>query len=313
MSFHLAMSEATSPAGLVHASQLWLPGPALMACVRGIMVRNTVGGVLTDAQRVNHFPASPLCSLSWWFAGGAETLVPVPGCTTGTAHDTTLGALGVHCNRVPLPGRWVLGGPQTRPCASWCPGAVHSLSLMLMPDALHLLTGLVASDLTDRFLDAEQWLPPDWLALCDAVQCAADDPARIRCLADFLVPRWQVCRPVQPLKAHRYADWAAYLAQRAMVSGPGRSLRQLERRIKRWAGLPLRELQGFGRAERAFFEVAARQTQGGIQWADVAADAGFADQAHLCRITKRMTGFSPAELQRGIALQEPFWPYRVWV
>lgn len=37
-----------------------------------------------------------------------------------------------------------------------------------------------------------------------------------------------------------YADWGAHLAQRTAVSGPRRSLHQFERRVKRWAGLPLR-------------------------------------------------------------------------
>ena len=44
------------------------------------MVRSTVGHPLSDAQRLNHFPASPLCSLSWWFEGHSETLIPrTPG------------------------------------------------------------------------------------------------------------------------------------------------------------------------------------------------------------------------------------------
>ena len=153
--------------------------------------------------------------------------------------------------------------------------------------------------LTDRRVDAQSVLPPDWIAMCDAVQHEPDDAARIEYLEEFLEPRWQACRPQQPLQVQRYADWAVHLAQRAALSAPGRSLRQLERRIKRWAGLPLRELRGFGKAEQAFFDtIAAEATAGSVNWADVAAGAGYADQSHLSRVTRRITGYAPQALYR---------------
>jgi len=97
------------------------------------------------------------------------------------------------------------------------------------------------------------------------------------------------------------------------MSGPGRSLRQLERRIKRWAGLPLRELRGFGKAEQAFFDTIAVDTAGqSVKWADVAAGAVFSDQSHLCRVTRRITGYAPQELYDGIHSEEAFWVYRIW-
>lgn len=61
--------------GLIPSGQLWLPRASLSACLRGTMVRSTLGYTLTDAQRINRFPATPLCSLSWWFEGRSEALV----------------------------------------------------------------------------------------------------------------------------------------------------------------------------------------------------------------------------------------------
>ncbi len=146
------------------------------------------------------------------------------------------------------------------------------------------------------------------------VQSLPDNAARLQQLEDFLEPRWHACRPPQPLPTLRYGDWAAHLAQRAALSAPGRSLRQLERRIKRWAGLPLRELRGFGKAEQAFFDtIAADAAQGSVKWADVAAGAGFSDQSHLCRVTRRITGYAPQALYEGIYGHEAFWAYRIWV
>lgn len=267
------------------------------------MVRSTVGHVLTDAQRLNHFPASPLCSLTWWFAGQGETLVPrTPGAMA------TLG-----CERVPLPGRWVLSGPQTAPSTSWCPDPTEGMMVLLLPDALHQLTGLKPEALTNRFVDALAALPPDWHPMLETVQLQPNSASRLARLEDFLEPRWQACRPTTLHSAHRYTDWANHLAQRAALSAPGRSLRQLERRIKRWAGLPLRELRGMAKSEQAFFDaLTAHVDQGSVSWAEVAVGAGYADQSHLCRVTRRITGFTPQALYDGILREEAFWAYRIW-
>ncbi len=290
--------------GLIPSGQLWLPRASLSACLRGTLVRSTVGYALSDAQRINRFPASPLCSLSWWFEGRSECLVP----------ERPDAMADLNSPREPIPGRWVLAGPHTRPATSYCAEPTHAMMVMFMPDALHQLTGLEPETLTNRMVDAQTLLPADWLAMCEAVQNQPDDGARMECLEAFLEPRWQACRPTQALQAQRYGDWAMHLAQRAAMSAPGRSLRQLERRIKRWAGLPLRELRGFGKAEQAFFDtMAADTTQGPVRWADVAAGAGFSDQSHLCRITRRITGYAPQALYEGIQRDEAFWAYRIWV
>lgn len=284
---------------------LWQARASLSACVRASMVRNTLGAEHTDAQRVNHFPASPMCSLSWWFSGSSQCLTSPPA----------VAAEGVFGETMPMPGRWVLCGPQTRPVSTWCPGPVHSMMVLVMPDALHALTGLQVPDLIDRFFDARTILPPDWLPMLQQVQDAPDDAQRLQVLEEFLEPRWQQCRPSQPLVQQRYSDWVAHLALRAAVSAPGRSLRQLERRIKQWSGLPLRELRVMGRSEEAFLTTAAlaTQTTGKLDWAQIAVDTGYSDQSHLIRTTRRITGFTPDALGKGIQQQESFWAYRLWM
>jgi AraC-like DNA-binding protein len=289
---------------LLPSGTLWLPRASLSGCLRGAMVRNTVGADLSEAQRLNHFPATPLCCLSWWFTGCSHMLEPSAPGQMGQLADP----------RRPLAGRWTLSGPFTRPATSWNPGPVHGMMVLFLPDALHALTGLEPARYTDQLVDAATVLSADWLALCEQVQNATDDAQRMDLLESFLAPRWQACRPGLPLYTHRFTDWVTHLAQRAAVSGPGRSLRQLERRVKRWAGLPLRELRGFARSEQAFFDAVAAQVEtGNIRWVDVAADSGYADQSHLCRTTRRITGFSPEALSAGIEKEEAFWAYRLWM
>ena len=60
----------------------------------------------------------------------------------------------------------------------------------------------------------------------------------------------------------------------------------------------------FGHFARQAHPVAA-------EWAALAADSGFADQSHLGREVRRITGFSPRRLQQMMAEDESFWFYRL--
>lgn len=285
---------------------LWLSRASLSACIRATLVRNTLGADLTDVQRLNHFPAAPLCSLTWWFSG-SSLRVPAPG-------DCESEPAGMRME--PMPGRWVLCGPQTRPMSTWNTGPAHFMMVLIMPDALEALTGLRLDEMRDQLLDASAVLPVDWLPMLQAVQDAQDDGHALQQLEEFLDPRWQRCRSIQAGGAmRRYTDWVAYLAQRAALSGPGRSLRQLERRIKRWSGLPLRELRVMERAEEAFLTTSAIAVQTGtkVDWAQIAAETGYSDQSHMIRATRRVTGFPPEALRQGIQHEECFWAYRLWM
>ena len=114
-------------------------------------------------------------------------------------------------------------------------------------------------------------------------------------------------------RRERIHDWCEDLARRAALSGKGRSARQFERRCKQWLGLPHRELFVMGRAERAFFEALAQEGgQEDIDWPDVAAAAGYADQSHMIRQARRITGFTPAALFKRVKAEPAFWTYRLW-
>lgn len=280
---------------------LLVPPRALAGCVRAAMLRDTTGVELSEAQRHSHFPATPSVSLSWWFTGRSmllDGLVPTFRGGRGQLQD----------------GRLLFSGPFTHPRLSYNDGPSHRLILILLPDAMRQLTGVDPQAHVNRVVDARSVLPEPWLALDEAVQHARDDGERWRLIVDFLTPRWAVLRGSRPTAdPQRYQEWAQGLALRAATSSVGRSLRQVERRVKRWAGLPMRELRTISRAERTFFDVLAAQTRHGrVAWADVAARGGYADQAHLCRESRRVTGFSPEEFRRRVVADETFWVYRLW-
>jgi AraC-like DNA-binding protein len=280
-------------------NRLWMPRLALGGCVRVIIGRDTRGAALAQGQRFNHYPATPLSTLTWWLSGTSERLAP--GAPADLASPRTRPTADI-----------LFGGPQSHPTVTWNPGAVHTLTLVLAPDAVRLLTGLDPGTCIGRWAAASEVLPPDWLDMCRGVMNAPDDDARVRLMQDFLEPRWHAARPPSGFGFAHTRDWVQALALRAGMSATGRSVRQVERRIKQWTGQPLRELRGAGRSEQAFFEAVLAQGESRLQWADVAATAGYSDQSHLCRETRRVSGFAPEELRRRIREDESFWPYRIW-
>lgn len=288
--------NVTSLAPLHGASRLWLPPLRLAGCVRAVLLRDTRGQVPDDTTYATYWPASPYCSLHLLFSGDGEWL------TTPGFVPPSDGYRFRPC---------MLSGPFKGPTHMHARGPAHGLIVMFMLDAFQALTGIAPEALQNRCDDARDWLPADWAPLLTAMALAPDDTARLAALEAFVTPRWQALRPERTLGL-RLSDWVEALAVRAATSSAGRSLRQLERRVKAWAGLPLRELRAASRAEAAFLQVAATQHDPGFDWAGVAADAGYADQSHLCRETRRLTGFSPEDLRRRIETDEAFWAYRVW-
>lgn len=280
-------------------SNLWLPRAALSSCVRAVLSRDTRGVALRAEQRFNHFPATPACSIVWYFSGQAEVLDP----GYPAREDSP---------RQPLRNKITFCGPFNRPVISWNPGPMHAMMVLLLPDALSRLTGIDPGAHINRVVAAEDVLDASWMAMCQSVTTAPDDEHRAQMIDAFMHPLWQRARPNAALPSRVFSDWSQSLSLRAATSGRGRSIRQIERRIKQWTGQPLRELRGLSRSEHAFFDAVVAGKSGAVNWSDVASNTGYADQSHLCRQTRRITGFPPEELRRRIFDDETFWAYRLW-
>ena len=91
-------------------------------------------------------------------------------------------------------------------------------------------------------------------------------------------------------------------------------MRNIERRIKARAGLSLRSLLRLRRAEQSFFSARDKSRAGPANLADVAAQGGYADQAHLSRDVRGITGHSPGKFLRLLQSgDESYWIYRIWL
>jgi hypothetical protein len=274
-------------------TRLITPSPALASCVRAYIVRSTLDRPLLPANaRLNHFPASPLCSITWFIEGEAHL---VDAATM---------------NPVAPLSRVVLAGPQSGPTVSYNPGPVRAFMLLFYPHALHRLTGIAMPDCVDRFRALDDVFDADWLAMAQNILCADDDEARVQAIEQFLLPRWQQV----DCQASALGDWVRRMAAQAATAGWGQGVRNLERRIKTWAGQPLRKLRRLHRAETSFLETRTIGEQGesALPWTEVAQRAGYADQAHFCRETRAISGLSPSGLARAWREEESYWIYRVW-
>jgi len=85
--------------------------------------------------------------------------------------------------------------------------------------------------------------------------------------------------------------------------------RTLRRRCHDIFGYGPKTLDRILRFQRFLQLARARGTAG---MAAVAAEAGYADQSHLCRELRRYTGLSPQQLWRCMPNDEALWVYRAW-
>jgi AraC-like DNA-binding protein len=271
-------------------TRLIFPRKSLASCVRAYIVRSTVEAPLAEAQdRYNHFPATPHCSISFYMEGEADVVEPAD----------------MPQDRI----RVVFCGPQTRPLVTYNPGPVRIFMVMFYPQVLHALCGVDVSAWVDRWASVGQALGAEWQDLAESM--LADPDNALALLEDFLEPRWQAARPGGAGAAA--GDWVRHLAAQVADTALGRGARNIERRIKARAGQPMRKLLRLQRAEHSFFEARQEFMTGKAVWSDIAARGGYADQAHLCREAREITGHTPGELARVLASSdERYWIYRVW-
>lgn len=273
-------------------SSYFHPAPELAGCVRIIVGRNTLGWNLDEAERHNHLPTLVTCCLTWMIEGGIQ--IKTKGYRRAVAS-------------------MVCSGPQTLPSVTVNLGPAHMLGVMIYPDAFHRMTGIHPGELVNKTVPMQDIFSQEWMLWAQAVMLAPNDVERVECIQEFLMQRWMQCKNKPQRIGATFQDWIHFLEKQMASQSQHISQRQVERWIKRWTGQNLRGLQGVARAEQAFFYAFKGLLRGELNWRDVALQSGYSDQSHLCRETRRFSGFSPDELKNGMLQQESFWIYRLWM
>lgn len=272
---------------------------ALQGTVEAVVIRDTRGVCLSDAQRLTHFPTFPTCALLWASEGthGIARADKASGRTLWQTMDSAVMLTGSHAT------------PQT----AWSPDSGYSGMAMFKPDAMQRIFGVKLAQLHDVFLSLEQVSSTRWTPLIQALTSAHDDASVITALVQHL-PAENAKSNGKPSLQQLGRQWVQQLTLTAQGLRGELSERQAARRIKSLSGRSLREWQTLTRTEALFFAAREQLDQGeAVKAAEMAAEQGFADQAHMSRAVRDITGFSPTEFSRRYLEDESFWMYRLWM
>jgi AraC-type DNA-binding domain-containing proteins len=197
--------------------------------------------------------------------------------------------------------------------------------VVFYPDAFARLTGVVPASLQDEEADAGTLLPDEWSEWPAALGALAKDAdAQQRWIVDWLTPRWLACREHwaaatpprlaahlrRPLTPRDTAESSAGVAELAELLALGE--RQLRRQMQAATGLSPVQWQRIQRASGAFIKARDALAQGQpLRLAELAAEFGYADQAHLTRELQALCGLPAARLLQAAQHAPDYWPFRL--
>jgi AraC-like DNA-binding protein len=256
-----------------------------------LVVRDTRGCELDEDERLNRFPANAHCCITWMLEGSVRLIAQ-----GGSARDEALPRHFVH-------------GCQTRPCVSRNQGERHSFCAVFYPEAFRALFGVDLASIQDAFVDASLVLPDHGMRLVRAVAEASDDAGRRRIVEAFMAAHATAAGTTAWTRLRRMGvNIGLHVAGRLLGVGP----RQAQRLARREGGTSVPVLSRLWRAERSLRR--ARETLGrgqAIDWATHALDTGYADQSHLVRDCKEISGRTPAQIARQARHDEADWVFRL--
>lgn len=186
--------------------------------------------------------------------------------------------------------RLVVAGADTRTMiADTEPGGV-TWGLQFAPGVAHALLGMPMHELTDRRVELSEIV-----TLPHNVRYPFGDDAAAA-LEQVFIALWIRADPDRSaLRLAASLDRAARAGLSVRESSvrhdlPERSLRRLSNTLFGYGPKTLMQVHRF--------QHALRLARGGMPLGETAASAGYVDQAHLTRETKRLTGRTPSELAR---------------
>jgi AraC-like DNA-binding protein len=268
-----------------------------------------VAGVVDEHHRYR--PGEPLRRYVAWYTGYRQRGIPParhrglpsPYLTLIVTLDEPL-TVEVHPDPGQPPGEFgtLLGGLHSAPALIRHAGAQSGIQLALKPPGVRALLGLPAGQLADLDVPAEAVLGRVCTELRDRVRGASGWPERFAVLDEILLRQllagrdgaaavapevlWSWRQLLRAGGAVRVADLAA---------GTGWSGRHLASRFRAEIGLTPKAAARVVRFDRARRRLVEHLDDAGYQLADLAADTGYFDQAHLAREFRALAGVPPSQ------------------
>lgn len=190
-----------------------------------------------------------------------------------------------------------LVGPYSRPLIEiGFSGVLELMVFQLQPSALLAIGGVQIQDLLNSYADATA-CGIDPKALIDDMRACDCDAQRVAAADRFAGSLFQMA-PLPDaigLAAQGLRDTASRLSLKTLTRVTGLSHRQFQRRFADQIGVAPKT---YSRLSRMTALIEAREQTPDRPWADLAADFGFADQAHLSREFRDLTQQRPSRFSR---------------
>jgi len=257
-------------------------------------------------QSFTYGPAVPNMAIMWIWHGHIERL-----------NDWRPDDL--EAPREELTGSVIIRGGSSKPWIQFCDQPVHSLVALFRPEAMRQLFGLDPADWMDQVRPVTNGaLGARWMDLSQRILSAQNSSTALPMLYAELEQQLGQSKTFSTdQEPELAADWVAHLHALA----PRLSRRSLQLKVKNLTGTTIRQLTRLTRVEGLALNISRhyvdtkRQTDelpqtDEIRLGDLAAEAEFADQAHMNREVRRATGFRMGETLSRMIHDESFWLYR---
>lgn len=171
-------------------------------------------------------------------------------------------------------------------------GQIETFTIRFQPTGLARLFGLPMTELVDQGLALGDVLKRQTARLEVDLAKALTFEARVAVAQAWIAAALADARPYDEMDhiARLLAKSGGRIAIARLADRAGLSARQLQRRFLRDVGVTPKF---YGRLTRFDAALAARNRQPDQTWARIAAEAGYADEAHLSREARALCGMTP--------------------
>jgi len=297
-------SSATAPAVATVAAVAAAPGVTAAA--------GRAGAPLVDEHH-RYVPGPPLRRYVAWYTGyrqrgmppARHRGLPSPYLTLIFTLDEPL-TIAAHPDPGQPPGEFgaLLGGLHSAPALITHAGAQSGIQVALRPLGARALLGLPAGELAELDVPADAVLGAVCAELRDRVRAATTWPERFAVMDEILLRRVAAGGRPGPDGPAPEVSWAwgellqegGTLRVSALADGTGWSGRHLTSRFRTEIGLTPKAAARVIRFDRARKLLVRRLAgDGDYLLADLAADCGYFDQAHLAREFRSLAGCPPSQ------------------
>ncbi|KOX20457.1 AraC family transcriptional regulator [Saccharothrix sp. NRRL B-16348] len=186
-------------------------------------------------------------------------------------------------------------GLRDRPWTVEQAGPSRGITIAMTPAGAYALFGLPLRELANTAVGLDDLLGAGAHLLAERIAGAPDWTARFRLLDDYLAARVRhgpvLARQVHGAW-HRLTETAGRLRVEALADEVGWTRQHLGTRFREQIGLTPKT---FARVARLHHAASLLTAASPPAWADVARTCGYADQAHLNRDFRTLTGCTPTE------------------